>query len=123
MPSLTTSPATPRKDAADRYSPETAAEFTSGEIRRDATRKSDVVRIAATPRTPISSVMSTTGATASATPTSRSRRFHAPQCGVGCVGCTQGHIGALGASGSLVVLETFGAAQLPARQQRHRRVR
>src|SRR3954452_15027053 len=98
MPSLTTSPATPRNDAADRYSPETAAEFTSGEIRRDATRKSDVVRIAATPRTPISSVTSTTGATASATPTS-------------------------GPARSLVVLQALGAAQLPAGQQCHRRVR
>ena len=56
MPSLTTRPATPRNDAADRYSPDTAAALTSGEIRRDATRKSDVVRIAATPRAPISSV-------------------------------------------------------------------
>src|SRR4051794_11747495 len=101
MPSFTTSPATPRNDAALRYSPETAAEFTSGEIRRDATRKSDVVRIAATPRTPISSVTSTTGATASATPTSRPCRGF----------------------GSLVVLEAFGAAELPAGQQRHRRVR
>src|SRR3954468_1841328 len=122
MPSLTTSPATPRKDAADRYSPETAAEFTSGEIRRDATRKSDVVRMAATPRTPMSSGMSTTGAPGSATPISR-RRSRAPQCGVRCVGRTERHIGCvgrtqchIGALWSLVVLEALGAAQLPAGQ-------
>src|SRR5688572_17235253 len=51
----------PRNDAAERYSPDTAAAFTVGEIRRDATRKSDVVRMAATPRAPINSVISNTG--------------------------------------------------------------
>src|SRR5688500_18308482 len=54
-------PAMPRKDAADRYSPDTAAALTVGEIRRDATRKSDVVRMAATPRAPINNVTSRTG--------------------------------------------------------------
>src|SRR2546429_7362169 len=71
MPSLTTSPATPRNDAADRYSPDTAAEFSSGDTLREATRKSEVVRIAATPRRPISNVISTTGATANAKITCR----------------------------------------------------
>ena len=65
-PPLTTSPAMPRNDAADRYSPDTAAALKAGEMRREATRKSDVVRIAATPRAPMSSVASTTGTTASA---------------------------------------------------------
>ena len=65
-PLLTTSPAIPRNDAADRYSPDTAAALNAGEIRREATRKSEVVRIAATPRAPMSSVASTTGTTASA---------------------------------------------------------
>src|SRR5215204_2991848 len=63
MPSLTTSPATPRKDAADRYSPDTAAALSSGDTFLEATRKSDVERIAITPRTPISTVASTTGST------------------------------------------------------------
>ena len=56
----------PRNDAADRYSPDTAAALKAGEMRREATRKSDVVRIAATPRAPMRSVASTTGTTASA---------------------------------------------------------
>ena len=56
----------PRNDAADRYSPDTAAALSVGEIRREATRKSDVVRIAATPRAPISRVTSSTGTTARA---------------------------------------------------------
>src|SRR5882757_5173297 len=66
MPSLTTSPATPRNEAAERYSPDTAAAFRVGEIRRDATRKSGVLRIAATPRAPINRVASTTSAMATA---------------------------------------------------------
>ena len=61
MPSLTTRPATSRNNDADRYSPDTAAAFTVGETRRDATRKSDVVRIAATPRTPTNRVTSSPG--------------------------------------------------------------
>src|SRR5215204_805561 len=73
MPSLTTSPATPRNDAADRYSPDTAAELSSGDTRREATRKSEVERIAAMPRTPISSVASTTGSTATRVITPRPR--------------------------------------------------
>src|SRR5882757_1940162 len=66
IPSFSTRPATPRKDAADRYSPDTAAALSVGEIRREATRKSEVLRIAATPRAPISSVTSTTSTIAAA---------------------------------------------------------
>src|SRR4029079_2465631 len=65
-PPLTTSPAMPRNDAADRYSPDTAAALNAGEIRREAARKSYVVRIAATPRAPMSRVASSTGTTAKA---------------------------------------------------------
>jgi hypothetical protein len=43
MPSLSTSPATPRNDAADRYSPEIAAALRVAGIARRATRKSGVV--------------------------------------------------------------------------------
>src|SRR5689334_22438925 len=38
------SPATPRKEAADRYSPLIAAAFQDGLTAREATRKSEVVR-------------------------------------------------------------------------------
>src|SRR5689334_20499923 len=41
-PFLSTSPATPRNDAADRYSPLIAAAFHRGLTERDATRKSEV---------------------------------------------------------------------------------
>ena len=43
------SPATPRNDAAERYSPEIAAAFQAGRTVRDATRKSLVVRANRTP--------------------------------------------------------------------------
>ena len=43
-PYLAISPATPRNDAAERYSPEIAAAFHCGPMLRDATRKSEVVR-------------------------------------------------------------------------------
>ena len=42
-PYLAISPATPRNDAAERYSPEMAAAFHCGPMLREATRKSDVV--------------------------------------------------------------------------------
>src|SRR4051794_3110456 len=83
MPSLTTSPATPRKEAAERYSPETAAELSSGLTRREATRKSEVVRMAATPRNPMRSVTSTTGATAKARIIRSDLRFYGPGYGLG----------------------------------------
>ena len=43
-PYLATKPATPRNDAAERYSPDIAAAFQRGPTLREATRKSDVVR-------------------------------------------------------------------------------
>ena len=43
------SPATPRNDAAERYSPEIAAAFQPGRTVREATRKSLVVRANRTP--------------------------------------------------------------------------
>ena len=43
-PYLATNPATPRNDAAERYSPDIAAAFHRGPTLREATRKSDVVR-------------------------------------------------------------------------------
>src|SRR4051812_10947460 len=43
-PYLSTNPATPRKLAADRYSPPIAAAFQVGLTSREATKKSDVVR-------------------------------------------------------------------------------
>ncbi len=42
-PSFITSPATPRKEAADRYSPETAAALRRERTVRRASRKSSVV--------------------------------------------------------------------------------
>src|SRR6476661_9706340 len=48
-PFLSTSPATPRNDAAERYSPLMAAAFQRGVTDRDATRKSDVVRASRSP--------------------------------------------------------------------------
>ncbi len=48
-PYLAISPATPRNEAAERYSPEMAAAFHCDPTDRDATRKSDVVRENRTP--------------------------------------------------------------------------
>ncbi len=50
VPFCRMSPATPRKAAADRYSPEMAAAFAEGPTVREATRKSDVLRAAAAPK-------------------------------------------------------------------------
>ena len=55
-PCLSTSPATPRKLAADRYSPPMAAAFHVGLTMREATRKSDVVRASRRPHAPIATV-------------------------------------------------------------------
>src|SRR3954454_21229738 len=52
-PSRRISPATPRKDAADRYSPEIALALATGPTVRDATRKSDVLRATRTPIEPM----------------------------------------------------------------------
>ena len=76
----------PRNDAADRYSPETAAALSAGETRREATRKSDVVRIAATPRAPMNRVASSTGTTARAITGGPRRR---PRSGLGALGPPQ----------------------------------
>src|SRR5437899_1737501 len=48
-PNLSTSPATPRKLAAERYSPPMAAAFQRGLTEREATRKSEVVRAKRSP--------------------------------------------------------------------------
>ncbi len=48
-PSFICSPAMPRNDAAERYSPEIAAAFHHGVTARDATNRSDVVRASRTP--------------------------------------------------------------------------
>jgi hypothetical protein len=53
---LSTSPATPRKLAADRYSPPIAAAFQFGVTAREATRKSEVVRASRRPYAPIATV-------------------------------------------------------------------
>jgi hypothetical protein len=47
------SPAMPRKDAADRYSPEIAPALAIGPTVRDATKKSEVLRATRTPSDPI----------------------------------------------------------------------
>ena len=49
LPSFICSPAMPRNEAADRYSPEIAAAFHHGVIAREATNRSDVVRAKRTP--------------------------------------------------------------------------
>ena len=43
-PKARTSPATPRKEAAERYSPPIAEAFSAGRTEREATKKSLVVR-------------------------------------------------------------------------------
>src|SRR5690349_15425612 len=52
-PSRRIIPATPRNDAADRYSPEIALALATGPTVRDATRKSDVLRATRTPSEPM----------------------------------------------------------------------
>jgi hypothetical protein len=48
-PNFSIRPETPRKLAADRYSPEIAAAFHHGDTALDATNRSDVVRASLTP--------------------------------------------------------------------------
>src|SRR4029453_4654885 len=60
-------PATPRNDAAERYSPLIAAAFQDGVTDREATRKSDVVRAKRRPYAPIPTVPSTTTTSAGTT--------------------------------------------------------
>src|SRR5258705_11303843 len=63
-PFLRISPATPRNDAADRYSPLIAAAFHRGLTAREATRKSEVVRASRRPNAPMTTVTSVTATSA-----------------------------------------------------------
>ncbi len=59
-PTAMISPAIPRNEAADRYSPEIALAFVNGFTVREATRKSDVLRVKRTPRKPMAAEASAT---------------------------------------------------------------
>src|SRR5918994_5879931 len=59
-PSRRIIPATPRNDAADRYSPEIALALAAGPTVREATKKSDVLRATRTPSDPITADASAT---------------------------------------------------------------
>ena len=59
-PYLSTSPATPKNEAAERYSPPIAAAFQRGLTVREATRKSEVVRASRSPYAPMITVASVT---------------------------------------------------------------
>ncbi len=63
-PKVSTRPATPRKLAAERYSPPIAEAFSPGRTVREATKKSLVVRENRSPQVPIASVAIVTTATA-----------------------------------------------------------
>ena len=63
-PNVNSRPATPRKDAAERYSPPIADAFSPGRTVRDATKKSLVVRDRRSPQVPIASVARVTSVTA-----------------------------------------------------------
>ncbi len=63
-PKVNSSPATPRKDAAERYSPPIADAFRPGRTVREATKKSLVVRENRSPQVPIASVATVTRVTA-----------------------------------------------------------
>ena len=63
-PNVSTSPATPRKLAAERYSPLMAEAFSPGRTVREATKKSLVVRENLSPQVPIASVAMVTIVTA-----------------------------------------------------------
>ncbi len=63
-PKVSTSPATPRKDAAERYSPPIALALSRGRTVREATKKSLVVRENRSPQVPIASVAMVTRVTA-----------------------------------------------------------
>src|SRR5687768_14424441 len=65
-PKASTSPATPRKDAAERYSPPIALALRAGRTVREATKKSDVVRLNLSPQMPIPTVSTETTRTATA---------------------------------------------------------
>ena len=63
-PSRRIIPATPRNDAADRYSPEIALALATGPTVREATRKSDVLRATRTPIDPMTAETTLTSAIA-----------------------------------------------------------
>src|SRR5262245_23387791 len=63
-PDTSTSPATPRNDAAERYSPPIADALSAGRTVREATKKSDVVRLIRSPQIPMPRVSNDTTATA-----------------------------------------------------------
>src|SRR5690606_34517867 len=75
---LAINPATPRNEAAERYSPDTAAAFHRGPTLREATRKSEVVRAQRTPYTPRVTVA--TAAASSAATVSPDEFTAAPPC-------------------------------------------
>ena len=54
----------PRKDAAERYSPLIAEAFSPGRTEREATKKSEVVRLNRSPQVPMASVARVTSRTA-----------------------------------------------------------
>ncbi len=54
----------PRNDAAERYSPLIADAFRPGRTEREATKKSDVVRLNLSPHVPIARVAMVTSSTA-----------------------------------------------------------
>ena len=59
-PNASTSPATPRNDAAERYSPPIAQALRAGRTVREATKKSDVVRLNRSPQMPMPTVSTET---------------------------------------------------------------
>ena len=63
-PKVSTSPATPRNEAAERYSPPIALALSPGRTVRDATKKSLVVRENRSPQVPIARVATVTRTTA-----------------------------------------------------------
>ena len=80
-PYFITNPAMPRKDAADRYSPEIADAFQIEPTARVATKKSEVVRAMRIPINPIVKVATTTTPTktivqVTASPLDRRNRLH-----------------------------------------------
>jgi hypothetical protein len=63
-PKASTRPATPRNDAAERYSPPIAEALSAGRTVREATKKSDVVRLKRRPQIPMPTVRTETTNTA-----------------------------------------------------------
>src|SRR5918999_4452626 len=80
-PSFIPRPAMPRKEAADRYSPEIAAAFHHGVTAREATYRSDVVRTSRTPQKPSPMAPAATATTATAAIIPARRRRGTPRRG------------------------------------------